>query len=633
MAEHANTDSHAYIKDIVQQVRSGKKNKQEAFSELKSILQTNKSASALDTSDVSNPALSEAERSALINRIAEQRRNENQDPANESVEDSTILSSTNTTVSGVPREAWTPMEYKPQYSGSSFQPRENPSMDVRTQRIAQAESVIRAEMFKECTFKPKIKKLPDNYNSSQDHATTTPFYERVTKWQKEKEIESVRRKELVDESMTVDCTFHPRINRNSDRAVREQRGDDVNESATERLYRSNETSQYQRSKFIEEELRKEKIEEDATCTFKPTLITAKKKFAFVRAKFDQPQTKDRTSQFGMVMDENEKECTFTPKVKGVRSNMPSAKMYVDTNVIERLTRPVTAPTGVNDSTRFDAVGDGSVMDVASFMGSLASGRPSTTTPGGDRRSSSTPRERTAEKSVLTEEERAARVKNFREFLGRQNQTKVRKDNKLKEVEEGITPKFQPKLCRKSLEMSNNSYTGDFVSRVERDVNRRADQAMKKQNFVEPAASFKPKINQRSTKMSSRSVAEMSKGDMLRKSANYRMMKLKTEQEAMTDYTFQPMISKRAQSAGRGKIKLSTDPSAVVELHRQTQRQREEERVRREQARIEAELAECTFAPKTKKCPTYVSNIAKSMEIVRNARATEAAHKPGKPDWR
>ena len=76
MAEHANTESHAYIKDIVQQVRSGKKNKQEAFSELKSILQTNKSASALDTSDVSNPALSEAERSALINRIAEQRRNE-----------------------------------------------------------------------------------------------------------------------------------------------------------------------------------------------------------------------------------------------------------------------------------------------------------------------------------------------------------------------------------------------------------------------------------------------------------------------------------------------------------------------------------------------------------------------------
>lgn len=615
-------DSHSFIKDIVSQVKSGKKNKAEAFSQLKQILQAGKTTEVAPSSG--DVALSEEERSNLINRIAVNKRDQNFDPANESVEESTIFSSTD--MGGA-------IEYEQPPRMASFQPRETPGKDIRMQRIAQAESVIRGEMFKECTFQPKIKTLPASYNATSD--VGTPFYDRVTKWQREKEVEGARRAELVNESVTVDCTFHPRINPSSDRAVRQIRGTDPVESASDRLYKSNETAQYQRSKFIEDELRKEKLEEDQACTFRPHLSTQKKKFAFVKSKYDQPLQRDREG-FGAenLDDPSIKECTFTPKVKGVRSNMSSAKLYVGTNVVDRLTRPVTAPSSMDDSARFDQVGDGSVMDVASFMGSLAGTGMGFATPARDAgRASSAPRQRGGEPVVLTAEEKAKRAQAFKEFLGRQSQVKVKKETKVKEVERAQTPKFQPRLCKKSLEMTNASYSGDFINRVERDVSRRADQAIKRETFVDTEASFQPRVNQRSQKLVSRSAAEMSKGDMLRKAANYRMMKLKTEQETMSEYTFQPIISKRAQSSGRGKVKLSTDPSAVVEMYRETQRLREEERVRRQMEREESDMAECTFQPQTKRCPQYVTNIAKSMEIVRNARQVEAQQKSSRPDWR
>jgi len=618
-------DSRAYIKDIVSQVKSGKKNKSEAFSQLKQILQAGRVSE--DGSSGAGPALTEEERSNLISRISEKKRHNDMDPANESVDEGTSMISSDM---GGQREAWgTSMEYSGSPRMASFQPREQVSMDVRTQRIAQAESVIRGEMFKECTFQPKIKALPASYNTSQD-ILNTPFYDRVTKWQKEKDIESARRKELVDDSITVDCTFHPRINPNSDRAVRQIRGAEPQESAAERLYKSNETAQYQRSKFIEEELRKEKLEEDQACTFKPQMHTSKK-FSYIKPKYDQPLLKDRKA-FLENQEDPLKEHTFTPKVKGVRSNMPSAQIYVNTNVVERLTRPVTAPTAQDDSARFDQGGNGSVMDVASFMGNLATGSQGGFVTPSRARASSAPRERTEDK-VLTAEDKARRQQAFKEFLSRQSQTKVKKDTKIKEVERAVTPRFQPKLCKKSLEMTNSSYSGDFIDRVKRDVLRRNDLAVKRQSFVEPDASFEPKLNPRSVKLASRSFAEMSKGDMLRKAANYRMMKLKTEQEVMADYTFKPTISKRAQAAGKGKVKLSSDPDGVVEAYRETQRQREEQRITRQMEQEQAELAECTFQPETKKCPTYVTNIAKSMEIVRNARQSEVQKKPARPDWR
>ena len=66
-----------------------------------------------------------------------------------------------------------------------------------------------------------------------------PFHDRVTKWQKEREAEATRRKQLVDTNEVLNCTFKPRINATSERAVKELRGND-NELANERLFKNSE---------------------------------------------------------------------------------------------------------------------------------------------------------------------------------------------------------------------------------------------------------------------------------------------------------------------------------------------------------------------------------------------------------
>lgn len=140
--------------------------------------------------------------------------------------------------------------------------------DFRAQKVHMAESATRAEMFKECTFEPKIKDLPPSYGASKDR--DAHFYDRVMRWQREKEIESTRRKTLSSHNEVVDCTFQPRISKNSQRSVRMTRGADAAKQDTpSRLYESNSTIIHQKAKFIEDQKQKEVEEATRECTFQP----------------------------------------------------------------------------------------------------------------------------------------------------------------------------------------------------------------------------------------------------------------------------------------------------------------------------------------------------------------------------
>ena len=650
----AETDKE-YVRQIVSQYRSGEKNRADAFNELRGMLQTidvadtESSISGATGDGNSNhpgPELNEDDRVMIMNRIKEERENSKNQSSmlNDSLNNTDPHSQYNTSKTnahasgGAPKNAWGPTEYEGPPGLPAFKRQDTKNIDARTHRIAQAESAIRSEMFKECTFRPTIKPLPAAYNQGSSGGEKTPFYERVTKWQREKEIEAVRRKELVDESEVVDCTFHPRINRNSDKAVKQLRVGDKGEDAAERLYRSNETAHYQRSKFIEDELRQEKLKEDAQCTFKPMLSTHKKKFAYVKSKYDQPLNR-RVSEVDYT-DDNERECTFTPRVKGVRRDMPSAKLYVNTNVVDRLTRPVTAG-GADDSMRaFDTsqANMTNVIDVGSFIGSMGGGSSENyLTPGTKSlRPNSAPKERSGRE--LTGAEKVVRQKQFKEFLSRQSQMEIKKAAKNVELEKAITPKFQPRVSNKSHEIMKDSLdSAPFLSRVERDIERRASQDKRRMTEVKSKNSFKPKLNTRSKEMARRSSAEMSHGDMLRKAANFRMMKLKREQAAMAEYTFKPSISKRAQSHGKATKsgQLKTDPLSVIHQYEEKKKNLEEERMRREQEKAEEELKDCTFAPVIKDCPAYVSRIVRSFKLVNEAKkAHEVANmEPEKEPWK
>lgn len=321
--------------------------------------------------------------------------------------------------------------------------------DARMNRIALAEAAMREEMFKECTFRPKIKNLPSHYGPMKE--ASTPFQTRVVKWQKEKELAAKAKKEMISSGEKVECTFNPKINRNSDKAIKEIRGPEYSESANDRLYRNSGLYLQQRAQLIDESKEKQDEKIKADCTFRPELVTKRSevhksvmpKYATHATKAVQPDT---DSDAG-----NRKNCTFTPKVNKIKPNMSSAKLYLSTNVVDRLTRPIGGG-GVSEEKGADGAGAGGgssgnlnqlfdnelsthdrpVMDMASFMGNLQQQQQRPHSAGGrPQRSSSAPRG--SKTSTMTPEEREERKRQFEMFLSRQQTVLKRKEDNVKQV--------------------------------------------------------------------------------------------------------------------------------------------------------------------------------------------------------
>jgi hypothetical protein len=182
--------------------------------------------------------------------------------------------------------------------------------DLRGHKIAQDEAAIRADMFKECTFTPRVKPLPPSYGPPKDK--DTQFYERVMRWQREKKIETERRQNMAGSSEVEGCTFKPKINRNSARAVKMNRGEPKKDT-TIRLYESSSVTAEQKSKFIEDEQLREQRAQAQECTFKPRLVTKKSGFSYVETKYDKVKV-PTVHEEAEIPKPMPKDCTFTPKV-------------------------------------------------------------------------------------------------------------------------------------------------------------------------------------------------------------------------------------------------------------------------------------------------------------------------------
>jgi len=363
------------IRDIVLKVQTGKMDKSEAFTELKDILQQGSQQRgrgldyspdrkafedvSVDGSSVSSTArFTREDRRQIINKLIEKKKqlgrniNDNNDDDdgdnNMSSNFSPMTADAGNDVInnvGTPYiedtehdQRWASGQYDTLSKGSSHnrgsystrKPRSSSTgnflrrsvedntlsqPDVRSQRIMQAELAIRQEMFRECTFRPQIKPLPASYSAAVDNEA--PFYDRVEKWRKEKEQEATRRKQLTAEHEVEGCTFHPKINKNSVKAVRETRISNSNESANERLYKNAEAVATQRTRFVEEELRMERSRDELECTFQPNLATkaSKDKFSDLQPKYMVIPEPKRNPTHPPVTPKELKECTFKPKVK------------------------------------------------------------------------------------------------------------------------------------------------------------------------------------------------------------------------------------------------------------------------------------------------------------------------------
>eukprot|EP01038_Epipyxis_sp_PR26KG_P009888 gene9888-13301_t len=496
--------------------------------------------------------------------------------------------------------------------------------DARQNRIAHAEAAIREEMFKHCTFRPTIKALPITYGTMKD--TNAPFLVRVNKWKEKKDLELKKKSQAVQKSEIADCTFKPTISKNSERAIREMRGDrDYELPANERLYKTSALTTEQRIRMIEEERFKEEQQELEECTFQPQLVTSKNLYNDVNPKYGMPTT---PKPEGLVRDWQTKDCTFTPKINKIKSNMSSAKLYTSANVVERLTRPIAVPNNHgDDESRFE---DKTIMDVSTFMNSSMIISKQNNQPSYE-----------TKENMLSEDELREKKKKLEQFLGRQQQFVKRKDTNLKQIEHAMTPKFAPKLITNKNNDNNmvrTTGTKSFLDRVERQVQKKqeAEQLNETLAFTSPDCTFQPKINKKSENLRSRSVFELSRGDSLRIETNRRMLKLQNDQEELSKVTLQPSISNYAKSTNvKSKLQISQDPSLYLEKHKENLIEKENYRLLKIEEQKQKELEGCTFKPQVIECPAYVTRIAKTRQLVGGSiRDKKAAlERNRKVDWK
>jgi hypothetical protein len=367
---------------------------------------------------------------------------------------------------------------------------------------------------------------------------------------------------------------------------------------------------------------------------------------------------------------------FCLQINKIKSNMSSAKLYVSTNVVDRLTRPLSAggDGGSDESSDAPPI----VMDMASFMGNLMGGGSSGQQTGAfqtpnHRRPNTAPGSRSSipvpirgglqqQAPVDGEADSKDKQLKFEQFLERQKQVTKRKEDNIKQVvtfnvfhrlfpdlsrtqiSRSITPNFKPKLHTTSSAKRDEAATvrtqGITVfDRMERQVQKRQSEEQNREVVVDENCTFAPRINKNAEKLRPRTSFEMSRGDLLKKDTNRRMLKLQTEQQELSNMTFQPQISHYAKENGtKSVLQLSSDPSQFLDWYQNKNQEREAGRQQELKRREDAEVASCTFSPKTIDCPAYVRRIAKSMAVVKAARSSSssgsyAAEQAAKTQWR
>ena len=172
-----------------------------------------------------------------------------------------------------------------------------------------------------------------------------------------------------------------------------------------------------------------------------------------------------------------------------------------------------------------------------------------------------------------------------------------------------------------------------MDRVQQDVLRREQTTTKlAAKSVDAQHTFQPELSSRGNHMRSRSIYEMSRGDLHRKETNQRILRLKTEQEELKNLTFQPAINQNKNI--RSSLQLLDNPGGFLERYTLEQQQYEIERNKILEGKALDELKDCTFVPQTKECPSYIKRIARSLSVVKAAKVNEGKENYSeKPQWK
>ena len=130
----------------------------------------------------------------------------------------------------------------------------------RSSNLAKERATAHEQMLAECRFEPAIKGLPKSYGPNKTAGTLV--YNRLTKWERNREVDIKQKKILRAHEEVKDCTFKPRINKSAHKQATEK-------PATIRLYEESSLIASNKARLAEELRAKEIEKQTEECTFKP----------------------------------------------------------------------------------------------------------------------------------------------------------------------------------------------------------------------------------------------------------------------------------------------------------------------------------------------------------------------------
>ncbi|ETV85119.1 hypothetical protein, variant [Aphanomyces astaci] len=443
------------------------------------------------------------------------------------------------------------------------------------------------------------------------------FHVRVSRWKQQKESLKEKLKQEQLEVELNECTFQPTINPKSHKVASKLRHR-TTDSVADRLYKD--VINYKlRDEMTLRAREQEELDQQRECTFKPTLNKTSM-VPSVRSKYKEP-VYNKKFLGPPTLSTDMDECTFNPKINVIPKDMVSAQLYTQQNIFDRLSRPATAIETpetplelLDESSRCDG-GPRSLDDSKTHTENEGS-RPTSAGSVGDGRD---------------------RNRRFRAFVRRQAAQESDRQRKIDAARETHAFDFKPAINKKSSEIMQQGRKGDFIERVAKYALRKEHDKLKKKSIKlqDPQCTFKPKINNVSANRVARSVTELSRGDLLKRETTQRLLKLRMEQHEMAQLTFKPSVNSTSIPHVESKLKVVSNPDTYVQrLQEHTLKLYEKQRKALQEQEI-LEFTECTFKPQTIDVPSYISRIAKSMEIAKAVKAKHAAQYPrrAKPDWK
>ncbi|GMI00962.1 hypothetical protein TrVE_jg1744 [Triparma verrucosa] len=523
----------------------------------------------------------------------------------------------------------------------------------------------------ELTFKPKIRPLPSGiYGGGTPNGSIKggsnahlSFDERTKRTVEERENKLNEKRQQKQSKELDGCTFNPAININSKRAAQMAKKD--NRTVAERLYDERvHLAAKQQMRVKQQEAEAEKVFED-THTFTPGLGVGEgsvKKKKVIRKRDGTPvQSRFRqvaASPCQRPTDQKDKRCSFTPTVTGVRGNMSSAKLYLKNDVFSRLQNGAQSSNNEgqakeNENPVFNAADVDEeeprpVMDMATFMNnvqkkkvvrpaSAGRSRPKSATKAAAARPSSAGRSRPSTSGSVGGNSAKVDSAQFHAFLARQNQTELKKKQKIDHLRRQSQQTHKPVLCSTTINLTQDRKQEDFLKRLKQYQVRKDHQQikLKAQHNTDPECTFEPSLNSKSNDLAEggRSVVELSRGDHLRKETTQKMLRLRHEQSQMKELTFHPKVnhSNKVARNASSRLKIVEDPDNYLSRLQQNAKHRKDTLRRKAQELEMKTLEECTFRPQTSECPGYIKRIARSMALTKVDK--QEGIDAGKPEWR